>query len=72
MKIREYLNEKWEGAKGINPDKKGMWDGWSISKLKKERERLLAIEDRSEEESTRLREVNFALRAKTGWGAVPK
>lgn len=71
-KIDKCIKEKW-GNEYVTPkNKKGMWKGWSIEKLKKERERLENIVDRSDAESTRLKQVNFALRAKTGWGSVPK
>lgn len=69
----KYIKEKWGGKPMKTPKaKKGMWKGWSLDDLKKERQRLKAIKGKTPAESTRLKEVNFALRAKTGWGKVPE
>lgn len=72
MRLKKYITEKWGTDYKTPDDKKGMWKGWSIDDLKKERQRLLDIKDRSDAECTRLKQVNFALRAKTGWSSVPK
>jgi hypothetical protein len=62
--------EKWKEDAKINPKKKGMFDGWTVADLKKERTRLKKKEERTAAESTKLKEVNYAIRAKTGWGKV--
>jgi hypothetical protein len=58
-------NEAWAGDKSgenaTNPKKKGMWDGYSLEDLHKARKTA---------SGTRLKEINFAIRAKTGWGKV--
>ena len=71
-KIYTILNEKWDINYKTPDSKKDMWDGWSINDLKKERKRLLSKENRSNSESTRLKQVNFALRAKNNWSKVPE
>ena len=70
-KIDDYINERW-GTNCTTPTKKqGKWDNWTLDDLKEERMRLKDKETRKPEETTRLRQINFALRSKTGWGKVP-
>ena len=64
------LLEKWEKNTKTNLKKKGMWDGWTIAELRKERTKLKDKEKRTAAESTRLKEVDYAIRAKTGWGKI--
>ena len=66
------VDEKWSGNNATNPKKKGMFKGKTEAELRKERAKLKKKEKRTKAESTRLREINFALRAKTGWGKVDK
>jgi len=54
--------EAWDNEAKIDPAKKGMWDGWSKEELEKAR---------TTASGKRLKEINFALRAKSGWGKVP-
>ena len=72
--LLDSIEEKWGGDTELNPKKKGMWDGWSKSDLEAERGKLKGSgpHDAGSAKATRLKEVNFALRAKSGWGKVPK
>jgi len=69
-KFNKYLLEKWDTDYQTPDSKKGMWNGWTIKDLKKERDRLKSKEKRSKSDSTRLKQVNFAIRAKTKWGKI--
>ena len=74
--LLDQLSEKWGGDTEINPSKKGMWTGWSQEDLQAERSKLKASgpHDAGSAQATRLKEVNFALRAKGAggkkWGKV--
>src|SRR5208283_3828157 len=57
----DLFNEKWSTDYETPKSKKGMWDGWSLEELKK------AAKTAS---GKRAKEINFAIRAKTGWGKV--
>ena len=65
------VTEKWDTDYETPKSKQGMWDGWSKSDLEAERNKLRDKEERTDADSTRLKQVNFALRAKSGWGDVP-
>lgn len=66
--VETLLSEKWDTDYETPESKKGMWDGWSKDDLEQERTKLRNKDDRSEADSTRLKQVNFALRAKSDWG----
>jgi hypothetical protein len=66
--VETLLSEKWDSDYETPKSKQGMWDGWSKADLEQERSKLRNKDDRSEAESTRLKQVNFALRAKSDWG----
>jgi len=70
-KIDNYINERWGTDRTTPKKKQGKWDNWTLNDLKEERMRLKDKETRKPEETTRLRQINFALRSKTGWGKVP-
>jgi hypothetical protein len=65
---KKKIVEKWDTDYETPEAKKGMWDGWSKADLEKERNKLRNKEERTDADSTRLRQVNFALRAKSDWG----
>lgn len=67
---RELVDEAWDTNYQTPENKKGMWDGWSESDLKAEYDKLKAKENKSDAETTRMKEVGFALRAKHDWGKV--
>jgi hypothetical protein len=62
---KAVVDEAWAGDKtgenATNPKKKGMWAGYSLEDLHKARKTA---------SGTRLKEIDFAIRAKTGWGKV--
>ena len=65
---------KWGKKDVVNPAKKGMWDGYSQDELKS---KLEAAKKRQEgrdkadpKDSTLIKELQFALRAKHNWGDV--
>lgn len=64
---KRYLAEKWKTDYETPESKRGMWDGWSLDKLKKRRDELHAKPDHTEAETKELEEINFAIRAKRGW-----
>jgi hypothetical protein len=66
----EVIDEKWDSDYETPESKKGMWDGWSKERLEQRRSALRNKEERTDAESTELKQVNFALRAKSGWGDV--
>jgi hypothetical protein len=63
------LEEKWAGDTELNPEKKGMFDGRDIASLKAELEKLKASgpHKRDSAEYTKMKELNFAIRAKKDW-----
>ena len=66
------INEKW-GVKMKTPEeKKGMFDGWTLARLKKAKKALMDKESRTKAEQTKVREINFAIRAKqkNRWGKI--
>lgn len=70
MKLLQELTEKWKKDYEVEKGEKGKYKGKSLSELRSMRETLKAKEDRTEAETEKLREINFAIRAKTGWGDV--
>lgn len=64
------LDEKWAGKHPTNPSKEGMFKGRSLESLRKERNALKKKKNHTKAESTKLRELNYAIRSKTGWGKV--
>lgn len=65
------IDEAWDSDYETPDSKKGMWNGWSKERLEKKRNALRNKDERTDAQSTELKQVNFALRAKTGWGKVP-
>lgn len=63
------LEEKWAGDTELNPEKKGMFKGRDISSLKAELEKLKASGPHKKDspEYTKMKEINFAIRAKKNW-----
>lgn len=62
------VDEKWDTDYETPESKKGMWKGWSKERLEKRRNALRKKETRTPAETTTLRQINFALRAKSDWG----
>ncbi len=66
------LDEAW-GTKMHTPEKKkGMWDGYTLAELKSKKAKLMAKKERTAAESTKVKELNFAIRAKqkNKWGKI--
>lgn len=61
------LDEKWAHKAKINPAEKGKHTEKSVAELRKQ---LAGAKKRGD--TSAMRELNFAIRAKTGWGKVSK
>ena len=69
-KEQDMLEEKW--GKKVKIKEPGKYEGWTLEKLRAARAKLKKKEEHTEAETEKLRELNFAIRAKTGWGKVNK
>lgn len=67
---KSVVYEKWATSAKVADDKKGMWKGWSLEDLKAERTKLKNKAKHTAADTSRLKELNFAIRAKKGWGKV--
>ena len=72
-KAGRWLKEaKWGKEDVVNPKKKGMWDGYTQEELKEKLHAAKARQEKREKadpkDSTLIKELNFALRAKHDWG----
>ena len=70
--LADQVTEAWADSKPLNPAKKGMFDGMSKAELEKE---LAALKqsgphERGSADNKKMHELEFALRAKNGWGKV--
>lgn len=80
--LRKYINllnesmvdEKWGKPTVVAPEEKGKYKGWSLAELRKAYNNLKekGPHKKGSPELGRLRELAFAIRAKTGWGKVKK
>ena len=59
------VSEKWSGDTEIKST--GKWADKTIAELKKARSALKNKEDRTKEETSKLRQINFAIRSKKDW-----
>ena len=68
----EQVDEKIEGGIHINPEKKGMFNGKNKSELTKQYNNLKANgpHEKGSPSFTKMKELEFAIRAKSGWGKV--
>lgn len=68
----ENIEEAWDKETKVSPQEKGEYEGRSIESLKKEYAKLKASgpHSKSSPEYGDMRELAFAIRAKTGWGSV--
>jgi hypothetical protein len=64
------LDEKFGKEAKLNPAKKGMFAGKTKAELQKEKANLKKTgpHKRGSKEDTKMKELNFAIRAKSGWG----
>jgi hypothetical protein len=61
----DNVNEKWSGDTEIKST--GKWADKTIAELKKARSALKDKENRTKEETSKLRQINFAIRSKKDW-----
>lgn len=71
MKVSDIL-EKWDEEAKTNPEKKGMFDGKTHVQLQHELDALKKAGPHPEGSTgfTKMKELEFALRAKNKWGDV--
>jgi hypothetical protein len=65
----ENLDEKWDQKTTISPSEKGKYKGKTIEELRRSYNALTATgpHPKGSPEFGRMRELAFAIRAKTGW-----
>jgi uncharacterized protein (DUF3820 family) len=68
----ELLNEKWGTETKVSPSEKGKYEGRTLADLRKSYAALKKSgpHKKGSAEYGRMRELAFAIRAKTGWGNV--
>lgn len=68
------VEEKWGKATVVPEKERGKYKGWTLAELRKAYNALKAKgpHKKGSAELGRLRELAFAIRAKTGWGKVKK
>ena len=66
----EQLQEKWKGEHEIKKLDKYGKEEQSLSELKKKASALRSKPSRTASQSKELKRINFAIRARTGWGKV--
>jgi len=64
------MGENWGVKNAVHPSKKGMFKGKTKGELKKQVSKLKATEPHKKGSAayTKQKELNFAIRAKSGWG----
>lgn len=72
MEMLYNLEEKWDMKNVVNPTEKGKYKDADVEELRSELEKLKASgpHKKESEEFGKMRELQFAIRAKTGWGNV--
>lgn len=65
MKLDELLTEKWANEVKVNPKEKGKHSGKSVEQLRSE-----LAKAKKAGNTGLVKELNFAIRANTGWGKV--
>jgi hypothetical protein len=65
--LQNVLNEKWKGEPEIAKKDKYGKEEMTIDQLCARKKELKKKEERTPEETTELRQINFALRARRGW-----
>lgn len=66
---KPQIGEAW-GTKTKPSKDDGKWEGKSVAELRSLKSKLMNKKSRSKEEQKKVKELNFAIRAKTGWGKV--
>ncbi len=67
-----YLDEKWDTETNVSPSEKGKYKGKTKDQLKREYMRLKKSgpHHKGSPEYEKMKELSFAIRAKSNWGAV--
>ena len=70
--IADQLDEKWDKPTRVSPEERGKYRGKSKAELLAAYNKLKASgpHSRGSDEFGRMRELAFAIRAKSGWGKV--
>ena len=68
----ENLEEKWDKETTVSPSEQGKYKGKTVEELRRSYNALKATgpHAKGSPEFGRMRELAFAIRAKTGWGGV--
>lgn len=64
------VEEKWGVETRPAAKDVGKWEGWTMAELRARKKRLMDKPSRTPAETKEVRQINFALRAKSGWGKV--
>lgn len=69
---KKNIKEEWDTDYETPKSKRGMWDGWTIGELKSELKSLMDKKTRTDAEDTKVRQIEFAIRAKQKdkWGKI--
>lgn len=72
MLLEELINEKWGKETKVAPSEKGKYKGKSESELKSELAKInkSGPHKKGSPEYEKMKELQFAIRAKSGWGKV--
>lgn len=66
----DMVEEKWSNPAFIPEKEKGKHSGKTIEELKGARNKLKAKKDRTAAETSELKSINFAIRARTNWKSI--
>jgi hypothetical protein len=66
----EELEEAWDAKMKTAKKDIGKWEGYTVAQLKAKKKKLMDKESRSAAEQKEVKQIDFALRAKSGWGKV--
>ena len=64
------IAEAWDVDMETKPKDVGKWEGWTQAELRARKAKLMKKEERTAAETKEVRQINFALRAKHGFGKV--
>lgn len=64
------VKEKWDAKMKTAKKDIGKWEGYSVADLKKRKKSLMDKESRTAAEQKEVKQINFAIRAKTSWGKI--
>lgn len=72
MLLEELMNEKWNKETTVSPKERGKYAGKTESELKSELAKInkSGPHKKGSPEYEKMKELQFAIRAKSGWGKV--